>query len=465
MSAEADGTRQAVPEVGVTVEGRWLRKAVAVMAVAVLAVAGFAVGHGVSRLEAGRAGGQGLTDAAAPASSSLPTDPNPSTATSEAVVPAVGQPVVADEPPIIRVAEPAQTLRFEAFDETTTLIDGQTDPELNNSIGLDIAGLDIAGLGIPDAKAVIADLVVKGPQGVTVSVHPGDRPADALRFTVPSSGRLLVPHLVATPDEYGRIVVSAGEQVTVQMSGIGTYVPADLATAGRFVPTGSIRIGSLVTATDGRQLTIALSEVLGDEADHVGRAVIRMNANVSPSGGSVAIGSDAPIPWPAPATQDFGLAGTELLTVTPDENGEIVMDYLGGSVLTIDLVGYYTNGNAPESTEGLFVLAAKPEYRTIDVGDVDVTVENDWAALLEGGEIGPEVSRAIIMVDAVNGQNGGSFATWQDGDSVPTSPAFALAPNQGRGSSEWFNPASGLATIIRAPEGAVLNLWFVGAYT
>ena len=76
------------------------------------------------------------------------------------------------------------------------------------------------------------------------------------------------------------------------------------------------------------------------------------------------------------------------LTEIGDGSAEIAMDYVGGSVLTVDLVGYYTNDRAPESDDGLFILAPRPELRTIDFGDfgdfgdvdgVDATIENDWA--------------------------------------------------------------------------------------
>jgi hypothetical protein len=71
----------------------------------------------------------------------------------------------------------------------------------------------------------------------------------------------------------------------------------------------------------------------------------------------------------------------------------------------------------------------------------------------------------VVTVEVANGNAGGSITFWTAGEPIPPSPAFALAPDQRRSSTEWFNPALGPVAVIRAPEGAVLRIWTLGGYT
>ena len=476
LQGHPPGTEPPDP-VRVTVEGRLLRRSIAGAIVLVLAVAAFVGGRAVAdRLESAAPVELAAPDPGPRSSASPPADPSPAgepvspgdraapTGAGVAPVPvdqAVADPAAPpgqpeDEGPADAVQR-LESLRLVPFDEPVVLVDAATAPDLNNTVGVDTSSL--GGLATP---AVVADLIVTGPAGATVSVHPGDRPSDAMRFTIPASGRLLVPHLIAATDDAGRIVVAATEEARVRLDGHGRYVRADRARGGRFVPTGSMRLGSLVTATDGRRLVLQLSDHLGDEAADVARAVVRVNANVAPGGGSIAVGSGPPIPWPGPAEPDLGMAGTELLTVTPDDGGEIVMDYLGGSVLTVDLVGYYTGDEAPESAAGLLVLAPAPSLQEIEAGGGAGVVD-----------LGPEAtggpgSIVAVTIEAANGDLGGSLTVWTKGEPEPATPAFALAAGQRRTTTEWIHPAPGssaAAFAVRAPDGASLRIWTIGHYT
>lgn len=489
-----------VPEVGVTVKGRLARTVVVITVLSAMAAAAFFGGRGLADFMndnevAAIAGGPAdtpqsseSTDSTAADGATDETDGDPTTAESTEDGAAPLEATVDGGP-----LDGAETLRFIPFADPTVVIDAETSAELNNSVGVDTSVFDG-----PEAAALVADLVVRGPVGSTVSVHPGDRPADALRFTIPGNGRLLVPHLIAPTDDAGRIVVAAEDQVTVTMAGIGRYVPADQSRAGRFVNTRSIQIGSLVTATDGRTLTMDLSDVLGSEAEQVGQAVVRLNANVSQDGGSVAVADGPPILWPGPPNPDLGLAGTELLTVNPDEDGVITMTYLGGSVMTVDLVGYYTNEAAPESASGLLVLSPTPEFQTIaveagtDAADTsNNTAESTSNSPSNGTSSGleqdviigfapPEQAdgqpseqvdaglggggNTVAIIEAANGDNGGSLRFWTEPHPSPKAAAFALAPGQQRSTTEWFDPGNGVANV-RAPAGSTLRIWTIGTYT
>jgi len=406
----------------------------------------------------GGAAGPVATDADAgdPADGEAPDVPTPTTPTATAT----------DDVPVGdgdagAGSDPAQQrLGFDGFDEPVQLIGAETDAAFNNS-----TGVDLERFGGPfdgdSTEAVVADLLVRGAAGTTVALHPGDRPTDALRFTIPASGRLLVQHLLAVPDDAGRITVSTSEQADVQLTGHGRFLPAAQASAGRFVPTGSTRIGSLVTATDGRTLIIDLDATLGDEADHVGQAVVRLNANVGPDGGSVSVGSGEPIPWPAPAVADLAMAGTELLTVRPTSEGEIEMEYLGGNVMTVDLIGYYTNDAAPESTEGLLVLADGPRLDTVEIGDATAGIVPGGAT----GRVEAASGGSVAVIEVANGTSPGMVTVWSGLATEPAESTFALAPSQQRSTTAWLPHSFGQDHHITGPVGATVQIWTLGTYT
>ena len=189
--------------------------------------------------------------------------------------------------------------------------------------------------------------------------------------------------------------------------------------------------------------------------------MVRLNANVGPDGGSVSVGSGEPIPWAAPALADLALAGTELLTVRPTGDGQIEMEYLGGSVMTVDLVGYYTNDQAPESSDGLLVLAERPQLDTIELGDTTATL-----ALTSGPTDGPAGSGgSVAVIEVANGANPGAVTVWNDPDEKPSDPTFALAPSQQRSTTAWLASPADQDHLLDGPPGATVQVWTLGSYT
>lgn len=471
--------RAEAPDVAVSVEGRSVRRVAAALWVVLLAVGAFFGGQRIA--ESREFGGRSeLAMAAVEENRPKPDDgeqADDSTITSPAFLDTTGS-SAADDSTALSIDPSADTLRFIPFDGPLLLIDAETTAELNYTVGVDTSTLvnEIPnGSGTHDrtesdqttnpenTAAIVSDLVVFGPAGSTVSVHPGDRPGDGFTFTVPKNGRLLVPHLVATTDDSGRVVVAAETEVKVEMRGIGRYVSAERTRAGRFVGTGSVRVGSLVTATDGRRLVVSLPAALGADANHVGNAVIRLNANVGRDGGSVSIGEDLTFPWPAPSVRDTGLAATELLTVEPNDDGEIIIDYLGGSVLTVDLVGYYTNTRAQNSSSGLLVLFERPDLQTLGAEDGDLEISIEPKSLVGNDRL--MVSGAMLTAEVVNGTTAGAVGFRNEGALTDQVSTFALAPGQRRNTTEWVDGSQGWDLLVQAPDQAVVRMWTVGVFT
>ncbi|MEL7157115.1 MAG: hypothetical protein AAFN30_11000, partial [Actinomycetota bacterium] len=242
------------------------------------------------------------------------------------------------------------------------LVGGDTDAAFNHSVALDIGRAP--GLGSArdrdQTAALVVDVALSTETASTLTVHAGDRPQAALVFAVPASGRLRVPHLIVVPDEQGRIVLSTDGPAEVAVVGVGRYEAAERARAGRFVPVDARRIGSLVPTIEGGRLSVALPAALGPDWRHVGRAVVRLTADVGPNGALAVDDGGRPTLWPAPET-GAPTIGSALLVVEPGVAGTVGFDFVGGSVLALDLVGYYTNDSAPSSDRGLLLLPAQPE--------------------------------------------------------------------------------------------------------
>jgi hypothetical protein len=50
-----------------------------------------------------------------------------------------------------------------------------------------------------------------------------------------------------------------------------------------------------------------------------------------------------------------------VVVIAPDPDGTFSLDYEGGAVIDVDVVGYFTNRSAPTATDGLFVPYADGE--------------------------------------------------------------------------------------------------------
>lgn len=358
---------------------------------------------------------------------------------------------VAPAPVVSSADEAVDGLAFRAFAAPYALVSATTEPELGNAVGFSVDSFSDADVG-----AVTVNLAVTGPGGVSVAIHKGDRPDQSVRFVIPPNGRLLVPHLVAAADDQGRVVVSAEEQVSVEVIGLGAHVATGSSRAGRFVSMDSVRLGSLVTAVDGRDLVLDLNQVPGLQPAEVGHAILRLNANVGSNGGTVTATGDVssgPVMWPAPPAKNLGLGGTALLLVAPDSTGQITLNYLGGAVLTADFVGYYTSESAPLSSAGLLVLET-PMREDLLPGGSEIQIPSSTA----------ETSKVLVLT-ATNGANAGPLAVSALPGLAEERPTFNIAPNQVRTTTVWTAENGDDQAYLSAPAGAAITIWHLGQFT
>ncbi len=290
-------------------------------------------------------GGTGTVAATALQSDPVPstTDPEPepappSTAQIELPVPGASRLVADGVTRIVDTRElAADADRADVALPPPAELDGGGDPVTALVLSVSVLGTEGPGTVTVDGEYGSIDAVTVGGPGATTTglvVVPGRQPS---RLANPTGGELVVDL-------------------------VGTFVASGATAGGRFVSVEPVRVGGLVTATDGRETEIELGgEVAGIDPPPVTAALVLITADVGDDGGRIGVGPaagalDQMLMWGPPASANRQRSGVVL--VAPGDDGRFALRYDGGSVLDVDLIGYVTGADAPVTTDGLFVPAS-----------------------------------------------------------------------------------------------------------
>lgn len=204
--------------------------------------------------------------------------------------------------------------------------------------GQTAVALSVSVFGTAQAGAVIAD----GGAGPVTVTEIGGSGASAT-------------NLIVLPIINGGFTVqsTAGGHLLVDI--VGGFEESGETNAGRFVPIDDVQVARLETAVDGRETDLALQTAVPADAQAV---LVRIDADVGADGGRVLLGPatdqyDQMLMW-GPAT-DGNLQRRGLVLLQPSELGNAQLRYDGGSVLTAEVVGYFTGQSASTATAGLYV--------------------------------------------------------------------------------------------------------------
>ncbi len=272
--------------------------------------------------------------------------------------------------------------------------------------------VEVGDVVSPDASAVMLAVNVIGA--------PGEGPV-ALKFdqgsvTVDDVGPMLSELLIVPRRSATDLVITNGAGGHVVVNVVGQFVASGPTTAGRFVPVAPATIGTLITAVEGRSATFGTAELGLLPERGVGQVLVRIRADVGDQGGIVRVGS-APdnltrqLMWGPTSGADRTRMG--FAVVSPDQLGQWSLDYNGGSELAADLLGYFTDDQAENSTAGLFVPLPSTRFTG---GDLGVLVPD-----------GTTVSAAAVTVDRGRTRTAVITPTDRDGRiAVPSDPAVEL---------------------------------------
>jgi hypothetical protein len=280
----------------------------------------------------------------------------------------------------------------------------------------------------PDRSAVALSVSVLGTErDGSVQVDGRQGVVEAVR--IPRAGAtttnlVIVPLAPGTGEGEVTVRSSAGGHLTVDV--VGTFEPvAGPVRAGRFVSVDPIRISDLETATEGRQSDLSFNDAgIGSSPPGVPVGVsallVAVDADVGADGGVVRLGTDHEhydqmLMWAA--ALDDNKQRRALALVEPTSEGLAALRYDGGSRLTLDVIGYFTDESAEPALDGLFVPAGP---RAVYEGPLGPGTEVEIAGL------SPEAQAALVTVGSragVPGQLGSALLQVERGTVAVTTAA------------------------------------------
>lgn len=205
------------------------------------------------------------------------------------------------------------------------------------------------GLAAAAVSVAVRDAVRDG----AVTVAAGGKPIHALR--VPAAGAT-VSNTVLVPVRDRSLIVDVGSGGRLVVNLVGSFKSAASARAGRFIGVDPVRVAHLVTIRDGREATV-------DAAAYGARpgiraALVLVTAQTGPNPSWVTFRSranrvDQTMPWAPDAKRSIERRGLALVRVNAD--GKFSFRYDHGSVIDLDVLGYFTGPRAKPAVRGLLV--------------------------------------------------------------------------------------------------------------
>ena len=311
----------------------------------------------------------------------------------------------------------------------------------------------------PRASAIAISVVVMAPLApglVTAQLDAGE--VTVADMTTPMISNLVfVPR--ATADDL-TVTVEGGGHVVIDV--VGYFELSGPAAEGRFVSVAPQPLGRLQTDSQGRQLTLTAADsgALPDEG--VGSVMVRIRADVGSEGGQVQLGpraDDLPnlMMWPPTTDGDRNRHG--LAIVSLDEAGRFSLDYQGGSELEVDLLGYFTDGGAAVSADGLFVPIPTAIVFNGDIAARTPT-EVDVAKSV-GDEY--DISAVALTIVATAGTPGGLFS-YNTESGLPRSTTLDLGGGAARTVATTEPVDSAGTTLLFSEADATINVEATGYF-
>ena len=279
----------------------------------------------------------------------------------------------------------------------------------------------------PDATMIALSVNVamaQGPGPITVSAGADPIIAiDVAKAGQMTTNLVLVPWV---PDEPVEVTTAGGGHLVVDL--VGYFEPVAATAAGRFVPVATQRVARLVTEVDGREAVVSPLANPALPASGASSVLLRITADVGGEGGMVRLGQDLEalpntMMWAATSGDDRTRQGVAIVSLS--ELDELAFTYNGGSVLDLDVLGYFTDESALEIDSGLFTA-------TSPVGQVVVEVAAGQPSTVNVAEL------LNVPADRIGAVVTNVFATAEGAGDL-----FVLSPAQERPGSATVELGAG----------------------
>jgi hypothetical protein len=304
------------------------------------------------------------------------------------------------------------------------------------------------------SNAVLLEVTLSeaaGPGTVTVESSAGRVTALRLARAGAQTSATVVARLSA--DGILKARTEGGGRLVVNL--VGAFEPVEKATSGRVVPVQATQVAKLVPKTDGKYATVDLSAVPALRDGGYAAVLLQFSADVGANGGFVETGLsvdrlDQRILWNPTTAEDRIRGGFLVVPVTA--GGRVHIHYEAGNVLTADVVGYVTDGTAPESDAGLVVPStpsAAAEVRVAAGQEAQVTLVVD-------GVPADRLAGAFVGVTAT-GDALGAVTVHAPDAAAPANPTIVAAAGAARQTLTVVATAKG-AVKVGSAAGASVGL-------
>jgi hypothetical protein len=238
---------------------------------------------------------------------------------------------------------------------------------------------------------------------------------------------------------------------------VGAFEPAETSSSGRIVPVPATPVLRLVPATNGKIATVDLTGVPAvRDAGTVAAVLLQISADVGHNGGFIEMGPEAGaldhrVFWSPTAGEDRTRNG---FLVVPVVDGAVHLHYQAGSLLTVDLVGYVTDGAAPPSPAGLVVPVQPGSGQPVRVAagtptDISVVPPADV-----DGVPADRVAAVLVDVNAV-GDATGAITMYPPDSARPQDPTIATSNGAARQTLTAVGTARGAVRVDATADASV----------
>jgi len=294
------------------------------------------------------------------------------------------------------------------------------------------------------STAILAEVSVLNATGagaVTLTSEAGEITA----LQVPGAGAQLTTTVIVRigPEARLRARVEGGGHLVVNL--IGAFEPTETSDSGRIIAISAARALELVPAVDGHDAVVDVDRVPAlSEAGGLSAVLLQVSADVGRHGGFIQVGPD-----PKHFKQEFYWSATsgsdrirDGFLVVPVTDGQFAVHYKAGFRLRVEVVGYVTDGTAPEATAGLVVPVAPDSIKPVTVG-AGTTAQVSIAG--KNAEVPADRIAAAVLNVATKAEKGGGMNVFAPGTDEKTSAALQVSPDRPRS----------LVTLVGAQGGAV----------
>jgi glucose/arabinose dehydrogenase/PKD repeat protein len=310
----------------------------------------------------------------------------------------------------------------------------ETKPKADSTTVVPIGGL--AGVPTSDVSAVVLNITAtqSADAGFVTAFPSGTAKPDVSNLNL-NRVDATTPNLVTVPlgaDSAIALYSSTDAHLLVDVVGYYEYVSTAVP-AGRFVPVPPTRVVDTRTgdkpAADAR-LVVPLTGLGGLPAAGVGTVVLNVTGVDATDSGFVTVWS-AGSPRPEVSNLNLEAAGdvrSNQVIVRPGTDGSIELYTQSGTHLLVDVVGYFTNDQAPSAPSGLFHSAGPGRVLDTRGGTTPTAGQTVSAPVAGQFEVPVGTAAAVVAnVTAVNALEPGYVTVWPSQQPMPETSNLNVA--------------------------------------